>query len=557
VTSAACRKGRREFAAGKHASALAVFEAVVQARPDCAAARYHLARASFALGEIERATRQLRASLRIRTDIRALRSLATIAPFDPRLDHAAILKYRRALGAAVHARTGAPTKVPVIGRAARKVLRVGYVSSFFDEDNWMKPVWGLIDHHDAGRVDVHLFSDAPHAPAVRRRARASGAQVHDISRLDNAAAARRIARSRLDVLVDLNQYSRVGRLPLFSTRLAPLVVAWFNIFGTSGMADFDALIGDPWLVRDGEERWYGEQLVKLPLSSLTFAVNYPVPKVAPPPSVRNGFVTFGSLSSLYKINDGVADAWAEILKRSPGSRLLMGNAHLGDLGNRRHTLARFAARGIEPERVTLVGPAEHYEFLRNYDAIDLALDTFPYNGGTTTTEAIWQGVPVIAFTGDRWISRTSASLLENAGLADFVCGDVRGYVETAVEWASEKRAENLTELRRTMRKRLKAAPVTDCARLARCIEDVYFSLWTARSHRATRKEKRHEENPEKVPVEVLSKKGGQGPRGSACQGRHRPRRMRWLVEGPGPSGAFVMKRGSKRGFAHASTQVTA
>jgi predicted O-linked N-acetylglucosamine transferase (SPINDLY family) len=395
---------------------------------------------------------------------------------------------------------------------------------------------------------------------VRRRARASGARVHDISRLDNAAAALRIARTRLDVLVDLNQYSRVGRLPLFSTRLAPLMVAWFNIFGTSGMSDFDALIGDPWLVRDGEKRWYGEELVELPLSSLTFAVDYPVPKVAPPPSLRNGYVTFGSLSSLYKINDDVVRAWAEILERSPESRLLVGNADLGDSGNRRHTLARFAERGIEPKRVTFVGPAEHYDFLRNYEAIDVALDTFPYNGGTTTTEAIWQGVPVIAFRGDRWISRTSSSLLENAGLGGFVCKDVRDYVETAVRWGSEERAEKRREFRRTMRMRLKASSVTDCARLAHCIEDAYFDMSLARSGRATRKENPHEDHLEEEIAEVLPEKIGQGPRGSARQGRSSPRRMRWLVEGPGPvrsADAFVTKRGSKKSFAQASALVTA
>jgi predicted O-linked N-acetylglucosamine transferase (SPINDLY family) len=118
--------------------------------------------------------------------------------------------------------------------------------------------------------------------------------------------------------------------------------------------------------------------------------------------------------------------------------------------------------------------------------MDLALDTFPYNGGTTTTEAIWQGVPVIAFSGDRWISRTSASLLENAGLDRFVSKDVGGYVETAVRWGSERKAEALGELRRTMRRRLKASPVTDCARLAGCIEDVYHRLREARLRTATR-----------------------------------------------------------------------
>jgi len=484
LTTGAFRKGCRELAAGRYASALAVFESVVQTSPDSAAARHQLARASFALGHIEKATRGFRASLRIRKDVRVLRSLATIAPFDPTLDHAAVLRVRRAFGRAIGAGSAGRTEAPAVAGQARRILRVGYVSSFFDGDNWMKPVWGLIDQHDAGKVEVHLFSDTRRASAVRRRARASGARVHDISRLDNDAAACRIARTRLDVLVDLNHYSRPSRLPLYASRPAPIVVTWFNIFGTSGMPAFDALIGDPWVVRDGEERWYVEKIVRLPLSYLTFAVDYETPDVAPPPRFRSGTVTFGSLSSLYKINDGVVDAWAEILKRSPKSRLVVGNAHLGDPGNRAHTLARFAARGIDPGRVGLLGPAEHFDFLRNYDAIDLALDTFPYNGGTTTTEAIWQGVPVVAFRGDRWISRTSASLLENAGLEAFVAGDVRGYVETAVRWGSEKRAAALAAMRRTMRGRLKASPVMDCARLARSIEDVYRRLWEDRARTA-------------------------------------------------------------------------
>jgi len=482
LTDAACRRGRRALQAGRYARALEIFESLVRERPDWAAARYHLARASFALGHIESATRLLRSSLRLRSSFRARRFLATIAPLDPRLDHAAILQHRMAFGDAIRVRAG--DKAPDVLRrrrtrsrsSPRRALKIGYFSSFFCEDNWMKAVWGLIDHHDTRRFEVHLFSDECPVAAVRRRARRSGARVHDISELDNEAAARRIARTGVDVPVDLNQYSRVGRLPMFAARLAPVVVAWFNIFATSGMPAFDALIGDRWLVRDGEKRWYVESIVELPQTSLAFSFSYPVPRVAPLPWRKTGSITFGSLGSLYKINDGVVGAWCEILRRTPGSRLVLGNAFLEDSGNREHTLGRFRKRRIAADRVILRGVAEHFDFLRYYDSIDIALDTFPYNGGTTTAEAIWQGVPVIAVSGDRWISRTSGCLLANAGLDDFLCDDLEGYIDTAVRWASPNRAKRLGELRQTMRSRLRASPVTDCSGLARSMEDVYRRL---------------------------------------------------------------------------------
>jgi len=305
-------------------------------------------------------------------------------------------------------------------------------------------------------------------------------RFHDISRLDNERAARLIAKNEIDVLVDLNGFSALKRLPLYLKRPAPVLVAWFNIFASSGMRCFDVVIGDEWVVRGEEERWFVEKVVKLPMSYLTFEVNYPVPAVQEPPCLRNGFITFGSLASLYKINGTVIGAWAEILRRCPTSRLVLRNATLKYQSDREHTLNRFVACGISEDRVTLLGPGTHYSFLRQYGSIDIALDTFPYNGGTTTTEAIWQGVPVLTFCGDRWISRTSASILSNAGLKQFVSKNVEDYIEKAVRLGSSPKVPlELRELRLTMRARLGNSPVCDCARFAELMEGVYRSEYEA------------------------------------------------------------------------------
>jgi protein O-GlcNAc transferase len=475
------RKGQRQVTAGKYADALVTLGPAVSARPTSASAHYWLARACFFLGEIGRATTHLRKSLRCRHNARTLEFLATIAPFDPAFDHRAVKKYRTALSAALAASS---TRSPVVanGSPARKVLRIGYVSSFFQDENWMKSVWALIDHHDRRRVQVHLFSDAPRSAVAHLSHGRRPVRFHDMSRRDNAGAARLIAQNRIDVLVDLNGFSSRKRLPLYAIKPAPVLVAWFNVLGTTGMPTFDAVIGDDWVAPDGEEMWFVEPIVRLPMSYLTFTVNYPVPDVQTAPCLRNGFVTFGCLTSMYKLNPPTIDAWSEILRRAPGSRLLLANATLDDEGNRAHLSRRFAASGIGAERVTLFGGETHRTFLEHYDAIDLALDTFPYGCGTTAIEALWQGVPMLTVAGDRWIARQGESILRSAGLGRFIHRDVDSYVDAAVRWATSANTPAvLNTLRTTMRKRLRASPACDGSRLAGCMEAVYRDLWaTAR-----------------------------------------------------------------------------
>jgi len=353
-------------------------------------------------------------------------------------------------------------------------LKIGYVSAFFHKDNWMKPVWGLLDKHDRENFEVHLFSDRTElTPEIRAHLR-PGDRFHDLSDLTSDEAAAVIANHGIDILVDLNGYSYPQRFPVFLRKPAPLVVGWFNMYATTGFDCFDYLVGDDCVIPESEERWYSEKIVRVPGSYLTFNVAYDVPDVIKPPCTRNGFVTFGSLISQYKITGGVIDAWSAILDETPGSRLLLRNAFLGSRSNRQFLRARLGDRGIAGDRITLEGPAPHFEFLQTYDRIDIALDAFPYNGGTTTTEAIWQGVPVVAWRSDRWVSRTSATLLQAAGLDCLIADDVPGYVRIAVSLAREP--EKLVSMRRNMRDKLLASRACDTAGFARSMESIYRKI---------------------------------------------------------------------------------
>jgi predicted O-linked N-acetylglucosamine transferase (SPINDLY family) len=357
-------------------------------------------------------------------------------------------------------------------------LRIGYLSSFFHHRNWMKPVWGVVNNHDRDVFEVHLFSDAPESGIQYGYRKDPRDRFHDISGLANEAVAQRIEANEIDVLVDLNGYSKFPRLPLLALRPAPVVVSWFNMYATSGMSCFDALIADSHVIPIGEEVSYSEPVVRLPSCYLTFEVGYPVPDVAPPPCLSQGYITFGCLAPQYKIIPQVLEAWARILHGSPSSRLVLKNVILGSAEGRRLVQEKLARLDIPPERVELDGPAEHHVFLEKYAAIDLTLDTFPYNGGTTTMEALWQGTPVLTFTGDRLASRISASLLHNAGLSDFVAPDLEGYMRQAVALAQAPDTPmKLAELRRNMRERLLGAPVCDVRSAARALEQEYRRLW--------------------------------------------------------------------------------
>ncbi len=458
---------------GEHAAAAHAFERLVALCPDHGPGHHNHGKELFDLGRIDAALDAFRnAAGLLRPNAMPLSMIATAIPGSPRADNRAVLDARRAWATA--AMPPAPRPAARTSRPAGERLRVGYVSGFFAKRNWMKPVWGLVNHHDRERFEVHLFSDAAESQVQHGYRKDPRDRFHDTSGLSNTDAARLIAEQRIDVLVDLNGYSRAGRLPLFALRPAPVQIAWFNAFATHGTDCFDFIVGDDHVIPAAEEPFYSESVLRVPGCYLTFDVTYPVPDVTPPPCLAGGPLTFGCLAPQYKITEQVVEAWARILLDSPGSRLVLKNTVLGSRENRIFLEESFARLGVAPERLDLEGPAEHYAFLGRYAAIDVALDTFPYNGGTTTMEALWQGVPVLTFTGDRWAARISASLMRNAGLSEFVASDLEGHVRQAAELARHPDTpRRLAELRRGMRERLGRAPVCDTTAFAAAMERLY------------------------------------------------------------------------------------
>ena len=457
---------------GEYAQALGAY---VHASPlGDAETHYQTGRAHYRLGLIGEAVRHLRASVERCESIQPWLALATILPGSPDATPAQILAARRRFAerllqtAPDECLRAGPTSTP---RRARS--RVGYVCAFFDRPNYMKPVWGVLNAHDRGTVEIHLFGDRRPGTAAEGYRGDPDDTFHDTAGLDVAELATMIDEARLDVLVDLNGYSAPERLPILAGRRAPLNVAWFAMYGTTGLPGIDVIVADDIAIGPGEDELYSERVVRLPLSYLAFQ---PDPRAPAPgaPGAGERFV-FGSLAPQYKLTELMIETWADILRRAPSGDLLLANTTLASRENRAHLIDRFEARGIAADRLRLREPADHLDFLRYYDEMDVSLDTVPYNGGTTTMESLWQGVPVLTTRGDRWAARISAGLLRSAGLEQYVFDDLTGLADAAVALAEHPPDRSaLAEARTGLRAGVEVSPACDSRALAGALESVYL-----------------------------------------------------------------------------------
>ncbi len=459
-----------------YADAADALRRAVTLRPDADGARCNLAEALFQLGEVDGAIAEYqRAADSGNAEVRgvALASIACLAPGAPHQDNFNVMAARRRW---IDWESRGIRRVTAAAPDPGRKLRVGYLGAFFGARNWMKMYMGVINAHDRDRFEIHLLSDGTAPSAECGYADHAEDRIWEIGGVPNADLAQHIAEAGLDVLVDLNGYSFQHRLPVFLYRPARLQVCWIGMYATTGLRDIDWLVGDAAVIPPEEERDYCEPIVRVPGSYLAFSVFHPVPDVAPPPCLRAGHLMFGCFSSAYKLTEQTIAAYAGILREAPTSRLLLRNRTLDEAANRATLLGRFARYGIAADRLTLDGWTEHFDFLRSYDLVDVALDTFPYSGATTAAESLWQGVPMLTCNGDRWAGRLSRSLLLAGGLDEWVAADVPGFQDAAVALAhSPDTPGRLAALRDAMRERLRASAACDVVGLCRSLEALYTS----------------------------------------------------------------------------------
>jgi predicted O-linked N-acetylglucosamine transferase (SPINDLY family) len=278
-------------------------------------------------------------------------------------------------------------------------------------------------------------------------------------------------------------------LPVFAWKPAPVQVAWLGYFASTGVKEIDYILCDARVLPESEAAHFVERPWRLPDCYLCFTPPHEDVEVGPLPLLENGYVTFGCFNKLSKMNDRVVGVWSRVLKAVPGSRLMLKAKELNDPVLRAATLTRFAAQGIDAGRLILSGYTPRAAYLAEYGRVDIALDPFPYPGGTTTVEALWMGVPVLSLRGERFLSHAGESLLGTAGLGDWVAADEDEYVAKAVAMTAD--GQGLSALRRGLRAQLLTSPLCDAARFAAHLGAAFEGMWAAYCERGDPTRGRH------------------------------------------------------------------
>ncbi len=355
-------------------------------------------------------------------------------------------------------------------------LRIGYVSPDFREHSVGLFLQHVLPAHDRDRFEIVCYSRAREEDEMTRSFRDSGCRYVDASRLTMQALAQHIEADGIHVLVDLAGHTEDSALEAFAWRPAPVQITWLGYPATTGLEEMDYRITDRYADGPDTEGYYTEELLYLPQSFLCFGAFQERPRRETPPCTDKGYITFGSFNDTRKLTPEVVRVWSAILSRVPNSRLVIKARLAGEVVVQAHVREEFARHGIEAERVEMRGfMASREAHLDSYDEIDIALDTFPYNGTTTTCEALWMGVPVVTLVGRVHAQRVGYSILKNIGVEETIAETEEAYVEQAVALARDW--WRLGELRREVASAIRGSILCDPERFTRQLEELYLEAW--------------------------------------------------------------------------------
>ena len=362
-------------------------------------------------------------------------------------------------------------------RSPDRRLRVGYVSPDFCGHAVSCFLEPLLRGHDRSQVEIFCCPISRRSDAVTARFQAITGHWFPLNNLSDEEAAERIRADGIDILVDVAGHTCDCRPLIFAHRPAPIQVSWLGYPDGTGMAAMDYrltdAIADPPGVTD---RWHLEKLVRLEDGFLCFRPAQDTAPAGPLPARRNGHVTFGSFNNNSKITPEVVALWSALLRRVPGSRLILKSKPFADPVTLSRYQSLFSANDIAPDRVELLPQIpDQGSHLRAYDRLDIALDPFPYNGTTTSCESLWMGVPVVTLMGTHHVARVTASLLHRIGLDDLVAGSTDAWLDIAAGLAGD--LDRLETLRRTLRLRMQASPLCDPYGFAAQVEAAYRRMW--------------------------------------------------------------------------------
>ena len=354
-------------------------------------------------------------------------------------------------------------------------LRVGYASADLRQHALAFFIEPILRRHDHSRFELFAYYAHPSSDAVTERMHGYFDHWLDCAALTDEALAQRIMDDGIDLLVDLSGHTGNNRLLTFARKPAPVQITWLGYQATTGLQAMDYRITDEGLDPSGSgDAFFTEKLLRL-FTSASFEASADSPPVGPLPVLAGAPFCFGCLNNPSKIGDNCIAVWSRVLLRCPDASLMLGSAtpEMMDM-----FAARFAAHGVDAARLRFIPKLALNDYLALHHQIDLALDTFPYNGGTTTFHSLWMGVPVLALRGDSSLSRAGVAIMSGLGLNDYCADDEAAYIERAVDFYTNP--QKLLPARETLREKMGNAANLNAQQFTQTLEQTYLDCWQAR-----------------------------------------------------------------------------
>jgi protein O-GlcNAc transferase len=327
----------------------------------------------------------------------------------------------------------------------------------------------LLRSHNHNAFEIFCYAQVPSPDEITAKLKVHVDTWRNPVNLSDEQLAEIIRHDQIDILVDLAGHTPGNRLLVFARQPAPIQVFYLAYCTTTGLETIEHRITDPYLdPTDQHDDDYSEKSIRLNSSYWCYQPPLELAEAKP----RSGPITFGCLNSFCKVTPNALKRWSDLLQAVPNSHLIL---HALEGSHRQRTLDIFARTGIDPSRLSFVGALPLREYFQLYHHIDIALDTFPYNGATTTCDALWMGVPVISLRGQTAVGRAGVSILSNINLPDLIASSHEQYTQIAVALSADR--FHLAELRATLRQRMKSSPLMDAFHFTHSMEDAYQALW--------------------------------------------------------------------------------
>ena len=356
-------------------------------------------------------------------------------------------------------------------------LRIGYVSPDLRDHPVVSFIGPILRHHRRDQVEVFAYANVKTPDAVSERMRGWADHWRNIFGLPPAEVAEMVRRDGIDILIDLAGHTTNHSLPVFALKPAPVQITWIGYPNTSGLTAMDYRLTERFSDPPREtERWHSEELIRLPETFSCYEAPTESPTVGPLPAMVNGFVTFGSFNNFRKLSPATIQLWARLLREMPTARLLLKSQGLGRVGVQQRLVEQFTRAGVDVARLDLRGAGlSKDQHMGLYNQVDVCLDPFPYNGTTTTCDALWMGVPVVTLVGRTHVARVGLSLVTNLGFPDWAVASEDEYVSKCKALVSD--LPKLVAIRASLRETMSKSPLCDAPRFIEHLESAYRDVW--------------------------------------------------------------------------------